>query len=148
MLEHFAVAFAAHAAFSGVEAALKYVAKKRPDLEFAAQKAAAINNPREIDKVFQEAIGVIIADAESGAISVDGATISALRGVKFDHQHGTVTIGDTTISAAALVTGGSDGATGKTELGANTKLSTKDTSIEIGHGASITMTGGARIVQT
>jgi hypothetical protein len=148
MLEHFAVAFAAHAAFSGIEAALKYVAKKRPDLEAAAQKAAASNNPREIDKVFQEAIGVIIAEAASGAINVDGATIAALRGVKFDHQHGTVTIGNTTVSASVLVTGGSAGATGKTEIGGNTKLSTKGTSIEIGQGASITITGGARIEQT
>lgn len=148
MLEHFAVAFAAHAAFTGVEAALKYVARKRPDLEAAAQKAAAQNDVREIDRIFQEAIGVIVADAGSGAIKIDGATIQALRGVKFDHQHGTVMIGNTTVSANVLVTGGSVNSTGTTTIDGNTRLASKGTAIEVGHGAKIVISGNSRIEQS
>lgn len=148
MLEHFAAALAAHAVFSGVEAAFRYVAKKRPDLEAAAKKAAEAKNNQEISKIFEEAIGVIVADAASGAIQLDGATVTALRGVKFDHQNGTVTIENTKVSAAVLVTGGSAGATGKTTVGGNTKLSSQGTSIDVGPGASITITGGAIIKQT
>jgi hypothetical protein len=148
MLEHFATAFAAHAAFAGLEAAFRHVAKKRPDLEKAAQLAAASKNPQEIERVFEAAVGVIIAEAQAGAIKVDGATLTALRGIKFDHQHGTVTIGNATISAAVLVTGGSQSATGQTTIGGNTTLASKGTRIDLGTGASITMTGGASIKQT
>ena len=85
MFEHFAIAFAAHASFAAIETAFKYVARKRPDLVAAA---SAAQNTEQIERIFKEAVGVIIAEAATGRIIVDGAAISALRGVKFDHQHG------------------------------------------------------------
>lgn len=145
MFEHFAIAFAAHASFAAIETAFKYVARKRPDLVAAA---SAAQNTEQIERIFKEAVGVIIAEAATGRIIVDGAAISALRGVKFDHQHGQVTIGNTQVSAQVLITGGSAGATGKTHIGGNTSLRSQGTSIEVGQGASIVMTGGASIRQT
>jgi hypothetical protein len=134
MLEHFATAFAAHAAWSGVEASLRqafqFVAKKRPELEEAAVQALATNNAREAEHVFEEAVNAIIGEAQSGSIKIDGATMTALRGIKFDHQHGMIFIGNTTISAGTLVTGGSAGSTGKTTVGERTTLATKGTKIE------------------
>jgi hypothetical protein len=148
MLAELAMGLATSATYDGIKAAFQYVASKRPDLEKDAQEAAASKNQQKIQQVFESAIGIILAEAKTGSIKVDGATLTALRGIKFDHQHGTVTIGDTTISAAVLVTGGSAGATGKTTLGGNTTLATKGTKIEIGKGAFIEMTGGAKIEQT
>jgi hypothetical protein len=148
LLEHFATAFAAHAAFDGVKAALRLVANRHPELEKAAEEAAASKDALKIEQAFESAVGVIIAEAKAGTISVDGATLTALRGIKFDHQHGTVTIGNATVSAAVLVTGGSADATGETTIGGNTTLASQGTKIEVGSGASIKMTGGASIKQT
>jgi hypothetical protein len=117
----------------------------RPQLETELQSATT---PKEIEKVFQEAVGVIIAEANDGKIEIDGATMSALRGIKFDHQHGTVTIGDAVIAAETLITGGSAGATGTTDIKGNTRLASKGTAIEVGKGAAIKITGGAKIKQT
>lgn len=56
MLEHFAVAFGAHAAYDVFKDCFRYVANARPDLEQAAQKAAASDDPIQIEKVFKEAV--------------------------------------------------------------------------------------------
>lgn len=90
---------------------------------------------------------MIIAEANSGSIKVDGAVLTALRGIKFDHQRGTVQIGDAVISATVLVTGGTTGASGQTTIGPNTKLKTPGTGVEVGEGCGIHMVGGASIKQ-
>jgi hypothetical protein len=152
MLEHFALAFAAHAAYDFSKNTFAQlfldVAKTRPDLEAAAQRAAASGNALEAESVFQQAVGVIIAEADAGSIQVQKAILTALKGIKFDHQHGRIDIGDSTIAADVLITRGSAGATGETIIGGNTELKSKGTAIKIGDGASIKITGGARIKQT
>jgi hypothetical protein len=103
MLERFAIAFTDEAIFNSLETALRYTANKHRDLEKAAKAAAASGNPQKIERVFETAIGIIIAEAQSGQIKLDKTVLVALRGIKFDHQHGTVTIGGKTISAEVLV---------------------------------------------
>jgi hypothetical protein len=151
MLEHFFVAMAAHTAVditkSGLSAAARYLQQKRPDLEAAAVEAVQSGNSAKAEKVFQEATGVLIAEADRGAIQIDGAILASLRGMKFDHQNGEIKIGNSSLSSKVLVTGGSAGSTGQTTIGENTTLRSRGTAIELGKGASIVMTGGAKIVQ-
>jgi hypothetical protein len=52
------------------------------------------------------------------------------------------------IDAPVLVTGGGANATGKTVVEGNTALISAGTSIRVGSGASITLTGDATITQT
>jgi hypothetical protein len=152
MLEHFLAAMAAHVTVDLSKEALKkafeYVATKRPDLAADANKAEATGNFIEIEKVFRDAVGVIVAAAATGSIKIDDGTLNALNGIKFDHQHGTVNIAGAVISSKVLATGGGASATGKTTIGRNTSLRTQGTSIEVGSGCSIVVTGGASIKQT
>ena len=121
------------------------VFKLKPDLEEQLKNA---KSSVDIEAIFQEAVGVIDANAANGHIVVDGGLLEALRGIRFDHAHGTVTISGTQIKSDVLQTGGSASSTGKTIIKDNTTMKSKGTSISIGKGASITMTGGATITQT
>lgn len=152
MLFELAMGIAGNAAYDAAKrslgAAFRYVADKRPDLDQAAAAAVSAKDASRIADVFEKAVGVIIADAARGEIKVDGGALNALNGIKFDHQHGRVSISNATVSADVLVTGGSSGASGQTNIGGNTVLKSAGTSIEVGHGASIIMTGGASIKQS
>lgn len=152
MLEHFLTALAADATFSLSKDALRqafaYVRKAKPDLAKRAAAAEAAGNIDEIEKVFREAVGIIVAEAKTGKIAINQASITALNGVKFDHQHGTITIGNTVVSAKVLVTGGGAKATGTTKIEGNTSLRSAGTRIDVGHGAGIVITGGAKIEQS
>lgn len=105
-------------------------------------------NTSDIEKVFRDAVGVIDANAGSGSINVDNSLLEALRGIKFDHAQGLVTIGNSTVEAPILVTGGGQGATGKTTISENTELKSKGTSIQVGKGCGIHISGNANIKQT
>ncbi len=103
MLERFAAAFKTkpYLAVSIPRCVIRPIStatSKRP-----AKQAAASGNPQKIERVFETAIGIIIAEAQSGQIKLDKTVLVALRGIKFDHQHGTVTIAGKTISAEVLV---------------------------------------------
>lgn len=152
MLYELAMGVAGNAAYEAAKTSLalafRYVANKRPDLEQAAAAAVAANDESRIADVFEKAVGVIIASAASGEIKVDGGALNALNGIKFDHQHGRVGISNSTVLASVLVTGGSIGASGQTNIGGNTILKSAGTAIEVGQGAGIVITGGARIEQT
>ena len=152
MLETFlislAASYTAHFSIQALRKAFSAVAKARPDLSERAQKAEAANDTTEIERVFQEAIGVIDAGAADGSIEIDGALLTALRGIRFDHQHGQVSIEGSKVIAPVLVTGGQAGATGTTNIGGNTSLKSQGTEIKVGSGAAIKITGGAQIKQT
>lgn len=151
-LAEFGIAVAAHlgtdAAKAGVKKVFSALSSSHPELNERAKAAQVASNTLEVERIFQEAVGVIIAEADSGQISVESSAIAALRGIKFDHQHGTVQIGKSTLKATVLITGGGVGATGQTTISGNTTLASQGTSIRVGDGASIVMTGGAFIKQT
>lgn len=117
----------------------------KPELE---EKLRSANTSSDIEAIFREAVGVIDAAASTGNITIDGGLLEAIRGIRFDHAHGTVYIAGTTIKSQVLVTGGSASATGRTVIGGNTEMKSKGTSIQIGEGCSIVMTCGASIKQT
>jgi len=123
----------------------KQVFELKPDLEEELKNA---KSSVDLEAIFREVVGVIDANASNGHIAVDGALLEALRGIRFDHAHGTVTISGTQIKSDILQTGGSASSTGQTIIKDNTTMKSKGTSISIGKGASITMTGGATITQT
>jgi len=96
--------------------------------------------------VFKEAVGVIEAAAGSGAISIDRGTLVALRGVKFDHQHGRIAINRSVVAGAVLVTGGGPGATGKTAV-SGTIMRAAGSTLTIAEGAVMTISGDAKLTQ-
>lgn len=152
MFETFLISLAAsgvaNLSLEALRAAFSHVAEIRPDLQRRAQAAEAAKNGVEIEKVFQEALGVIDASAEDGSIEIDGAALTALKGIRFDHAQGQVSIFGSAISAPVLVTGGQTGATGSTEIGSNTSLKSQGTEIKVGTGCKITMSGEANIKQS
>jgi hypothetical protein len=113
-----------------------------------AEKMRTATSTQDVEQIFREAVGVIDAQAGTGAISIDGALLAALRGIRFDHAHGTVSIGNTTVKAPVFVTGGQAGATGTTTVEGNTRLKSQGTQIDVGKGAQIKLTGNAQIKQT
>lgn len=148
MFEHFFTAFAAHAAYEELKRAFDYVARVRPDLAHKARTAEYEGNINNLESVFREAVGVIVAAAGNGKINIDRATITALNWAKFDHQNGRIVIENTIVSAPVLVTGGNPGAKGVTNIGGNTSLRSQGTQIDVGQGCGITITGGANITQS
>ncbi len=117
----------------------------QPELE---DKLKAVKTSVDIETIFHEAVGVIDAHADHGSINIDGGLLEALRGIRFDHAHGIVNIAGATLKSQVLVTGGSADSTGQTTIGGNTQLNSQGTSIQVGEGCSIVMTGGASIKQT
>ena len=117
----------------------------KPSLEKELQAATT---SEALDRVFAEATAVIDANAASGSIDIDGALLEAIRGIRFDHAQGRVTISNSTLAARILITGGSAGSSGQTVIGGQTELKSQGTSIKIGTGASIKITGDANIRQT
>ena len=122
---------------------LKRVIDSRPDLEQGLIHPAS---PAEFERALGDAAGVLEALAGSGSISVDGSLVTALRSARFDHQNGKIRIGNSLILAPMLETGGRG--SGSTEIAGNTELRSSGTSIQVGPGASIEITGNARIEQT
>jgi hypothetical protein len=116
---------------------------QRPDLE---KRLAQPSSPSDLEGALSELSGVLQALAGSGAITIDGAFVTALRSAHFDHQNGRIHIGNAVISAPYLQTGGTG--TGQTVVSGNTELKTQGTSIKVGQGASITITGNAGIKQS
>jgi len=117
----------------------------KPELEDRLRSA---QSSVDFEAIFREAVGVIDANAGSGKIHIDGGLLQAIRGIRFDHQHGTINIAGTTISSAVLVTGGGNGSSGTTVIGGNTIMKSGGTSINVGDGCSIVMTGSSSIKQT
>jgi hypothetical protein len=104
MLERFAVAFADDPTYESIKTALRIVAIKHPDLEKAAKAAAISRDAQKVERAFETSVGILIAEAQAGTIKMNPETLKTLRTVRFDHMHGTYTIGRTTISALALIT--------------------------------------------
>ncbi len=127
---------------------LDYVAKSKPELAKKADKAEELGDIKMIEDIIKESVGIIDVAVATGSIRINNSLLTALKSIRFDHQHGQVYIAGATISSKTLITGGFHNATGKTTIGGNTILKSQGTSISIGQGASIVMTGGASIKQT
>ncbi len=101
--------------------------------------------PEEFQKTFNELIAGLQVLAGTGEISINQAVISSLSGARFDHQEGKIYIGGTQVIAPTIQSGGTD--RGQTTVGENTELRSSGTSIKTGYGASIVISGNAKIVQ-
>lgn len=144
---HFFISFIAHISADITKEAATAIFKRiqavRPDL---LETLAKPTPPTDILAALGELAGVLEVFARNGEISIDGALITALRAAHFDHQNGQIRVGNTTVSAPVVQTGGSG--SGLTILGSNTELHSKGTTIKIGQGASIIVAGNASIKQT
>jgi hypothetical protein len=127
-----------------VEKFFRTAFKLKPDLE---NRLRSVQTTKDIEHIFREAVGVIDAHAGVGSIEVDSTLLEAIRGIRFNHANGLVTISGSTISAPVLVTGGGVGAKGQTNI-SGTELTSKGTSIKVGKNASIKITGNAKIIQS
>lgn len=125
-----------------VEAFFKKSFEIDPSIE---SKVKSASTSQDFESVFNEAVGVIDAAADSGTIDVDGTLLAAIRGARFDHQNGFVTIQNSRIEAPKIITGGTG--SGKTEIKENTTLKSQGTEIRIGKGCGIKMTGNSQIKQ-
>jgi hypothetical protein len=114
--------------------------------ELKSQLLAA-KTTQDFEKFFKDVLGTIYANAGDGAVTFDQGIVTAMRKIHFDHAKGTVTINGIIISAPKITTGGGPGATGQTSI-TDSELKTQGTSIKVGKGASIKITGNARIDQT
>lgn len=139
----FGSGLAANLSTESLKAAYQRVFAERPDLE---HRIAHPTSGPDIQAALSEVAGMLEVLAGTGAITIDGGIISALRSATFNHQDGSLRIGNTRISAPHLNTGGTG--SGTTVISGNTELKSAGTSIQIGHGASIVITGNAGIRQT
>ena len=138
----FGTGIAANMTTAALSAVYQRAFAQRPDLE---QRLSHPASQIDANAALGELAGVIEALAGSGTITVDGALVRALRSATFDHQHGTVRIANAVVSAPVLTTGGTG--TGSTHIEGNTTLASAGTSIQVGAGCGIVMTGGASIKQ-
>ena len=139
----FSSGLAANLSTDVLKNAYQSVFTARPDLE---RRITQPSSGTDLQAALGEVAGTLEALAGNGSISIDGAVLRALRSATFDHQDGSVRIGNARISAPLLTTGGTG--RGTTTIGGNTELRSGGTSIQIGTGASIVMTGGAQIKQS
>lgn len=149
LLETILVDLAVHGLYDLTKAAaakaVEAIKTSRPDLIEKVEQAASAGD----DAALRDALaGALEVAAASGHVQIDNALVTAARQATFDHQRGKVSIAGTTIIAPVLFTGGTTDALGRTILGGGTKLKSQGTSIDIGHGASIQITGNASIKQT
>ena len=138
----FAAGVGANVTTATASAVFQKVFGSRPDLE---KRLAQPSSPADLESALAEIGGVLEALAGSGSIAIDGALISALRSARFDHQDGRIHIGNATVSAPVLQTGGTG--VGQTVIGGNTELRSAGTSIKVGQGAGIVISGNAGIKQ-
>lgn len=117
----------------------------RPSLR---ERLRAASSTSDLETIFYEVVGVVDASAGEGEIKVDGGIIEAILGIRFDHSSGTVTIAGSTLSSTVLLTGGRPGSTGVTTIGEGTQLISEGTSIDVGAGCQILISGDAQIKQT
>lgn len=142
-LLNFLISYVASVAANLTPDVVQAIFGEHPDLEKRLSQPATTS---EFESALGEFTGVLQAFAGRGAISINGAQIDALRSAHFDHQGGTITIGNARISAPTLQTGGTG--SGKTTITGNTQLQSAGTNIKVGQGASIVVTGNAGIKQT
>jgi len=128
---------------TGLTSAFQHVFSRRPDLE---QRLQHPTSSEDFARATQETTGILEALAGSGVITIDHAVISALRAAQFDHQNGFIHIGGTSIVAPVVQTGGAG--SGTTLITGGTTLKSQGTSIQIGTGASIQISGNANIKQS
>ena len=114
-----------------------------PELE---QKIKQAKSLQDVEAIFNEATGVIDAYAGTDSLDIDGGLLEALKGIRFDHAQGSVSINGATVSAPAIQYGGGIGSTGQTTI-TDTHSTTGGTSIKVSGGAKITISGNAKITQ-
>lgn len=114
----------------------------KPSLEADLKNA---KTSHDFEKVFKDAVGVIDGQAGIGSIQVDHSFLLALRGIRFDHQNGLVTIFRSKLEAPILQTGGTG--SGETKITDST-LKSQGTEIKIGNLAQIRVTGNAQVRQS
>jgi hypothetical protein len=125
------------------------VAAQRPELNKAAEDAQANEDVEAARRIAQEATEAILIMANAGTIDIQGAEITALRSVDFDHMQGVIRASDFAVRSAGVISvGGADNATGSTHLEggkSGSSLRTRGAGIDMGSGTSIKITGNAGI---
>ncbi|MEK7524241.1 MAG: hypothetical protein AAB588_04410 [Patescibacteria group bacterium] len=99
---------------------------------------------QDFEKVFRDAVGVIDAQAGTGTVEIDFSFLEALKGIRFDHQNGLVTIAGSRLHAPILQAGGTGTGSGQTEI-TDSILKSGGAEARIGKGASMKISRNAQI---
>ena len=139
----FGTGIGANLTTSALTSAFQKVFASRPDLQKGMLHPSS---SAAFDRAVGDVAGILEALAGSGQINIDRGFITALKLAHFDHQDGRIHIGNTTISAPILQTGGTG--SGTTVITDNTTLRSEGTMIQLGQGCRIEISGNASIKQT
>ena len=120
-----------------VENFFKQVFNLKPEIEEELKNAKTIT---DFEKIFNDAVGVIDVQVNNGSISVDQSFLNAIKGIRFDHQNGTVSVSNSSLKAPVLQMGGTGH--GQTTI-TGSKLSAGGSQVHVGGGASIKISGNA-----
>ena len=99
----------------------------------------------DFERGMDELAGQLEALAGTGRIAIDRAVIVALRSARFDHQDGTIHIGNSTVEAPTIIIGGGERGAGHTRVDGTSSLRASGAGIETEQGASVTVEGNASI---
>lgn len=115
---------------------------RRPDLK---PRLNSPTSPADLAGALQELGGVFELLAGEGTIEIDGPIITAIRAARFDHQNGSIVMGNLRVKAA-IVQGGGSGP-GQTVVGENSVFESQGTKMIIGKGCTMIVTGNAKWIQ-
>ena len=134
-------------AYDGIKAVAKKLAQMRPELEQEARQSIQSNDASRIQSVFEQVKQSLVFAADTGQIEIDGAVLNAVNQASFHHGDGFISFKNGSIEAGRISIGDQKGGSGKTVLGENMVSKSAGTSIQIGSGASIVVSGNASIQQ-
>lgn len=87
----------------------------RSNVEFV-KKLSEVKNIHNVESedILKECIGIIDIAVATGKTDLNNALLTAIKGVKLNHQDGQINITSTTISSNTITTGGDSGSAGTT----------------------------------
>jgi len=129
----------------GSIAAYKKLKEDHSNIVDALSNDDFVENDTERNKYVENAIKIL---AGCGIINLSGGNISALGNTTFNHETGDITIGGTYVKAQSITTGGENGSNGTTLIKDGAELRTNGTSIRVGSGCEIRISGNAKIIQS
>jgi len=129
----------------GAEIAYKKLKEEKPNIVEALSDDSVLDNDENRNKYIKSIMEFL---SGYGIIDIDGAEINSLSNTTFNHETGEINISGTIVNAKSIITGGGNGSTGKTTIKENSQFNTNGTSIKVGTGCSIKISGNAQIRQS
>jgi len=98
----------------------------------------------DLECIFNEATGVIDAHAKDDSIEIDDSMLQAIKGIRFDHGNGIISISGSEISSSVIQYGGQEGNSGETLI-TNTISKGEGSTVKVN--SSLKLKGSAKLIQ-